>query len=116
MTVNVESMTLGEGVKAGVGVELAARANITAYVARQKVTHLVVTEVSSQLRGGLPDLHVGERLSWSVPVELTSPVRGVVGRVGEILVDANTGELLTDKETLRGIADNASRLVERSAL
>jgi len=116
MTVNVESMTLLEGVKAGVGVELAERANITAYVARQKVTHLVVTEVSSQLRGGLPDLHVGERLSWSVPVELTSPVRGVVGRVGEILVDANTGELLTDKETLRGIADNASRLVEHAAL
>jgi hypothetical protein len=116
MTVNLEGMTLPEGAKVDVRVAVTAQANITAFVARQKVTQLVISEISSQLRGGVPDLNVGGRLTWSVPVELTSPARGVVGRVGEIRVDANTGELLTDKETLRGITDNARRLVERAAL
>jgi hypothetical protein len=68
------------------------------------------------LRGDPPDLHVGERLCWSVPVVLTSPVRGAVGRVGEILVDASTGELLTDADTVPRISDNAERLAQRSPL
>jgi hypothetical protein len=116
MTVNLKGMELPEGVQVGVHIDVTAQANITAFVARQKVTQLVITEISSQLRGGVPDLNVGERLSWSVPVELTSPARGIVGRVGEIRVDASTGELLTDKDSLHGIADHARRLVERSAL
>ena len=116
MVVNVQGLTLPEGAKVDFRFEMTAQANITAFVARQKVTQFVIMEISSQMRGGIPDLNVGERLSWSVPVELTSPARGVVGRVGEIRVDATTGELLTDSDTLRGIADNARLLVERAAL
>jgi hypothetical protein len=86
------------------------QANIMAFVARQKVTQFVVTRISSQLRGEAPDLHVGERLCWSVPVVLTSPARGPVGRVGEILVDAATGEVLADAEAVQRIGEAAERL------
>ena len=92
-----------------VRIEVTAPVNISPFVARQKVTRFVVQEISSQLRGDWPDLNVGERLCWSVPVVLTSPTRGVVGRVGEILVDAATGELLADAETEQRIAEHAER-------
>lgn len=97
-------------------IDVTAPINITPYVARQKVTQFVGLEISSQLRGDPPDLNVGTRLRWSVPVVLTSPARGVVGRVGEILVDAATGELLADADTVPRIADNAERLAQRSPL
>jgi hypothetical protein len=73
-------------------------------------------EITSQMRGEAPDLHIGERLCWSVPIVLTSPNRGVVGRVGEVLVEAMTGEVLADAECVRRIADNGQRLVDRSPL
>ena len=107
MAVNLQGSSLPQGATVAIRIELTAQANITPFVARQRVTQFVVTEISSQLRGDTPDLNVGERLCWSVPVVLTSPSRGVVGRVGEILVDAVTGELLADAETVRRIADHA---------
>jgi hypothetical protein len=47
-----------------------------------------------------------------VLVVLTSPARGVVGRVGEIRVDAVTGEVLADQDTLQRLADDAGRLAQ----
>ena len=116
MTVNLQGTALPAGATVAIHIDITAQANITPFVARQKVTQLVVTEISSQLRGETPDLNVGERLCWSVPVVLTSPARGVVGRVGEVLVDAVTGEVLADTENLRRIGDNAERLAQRSPL
>lgn len=116
MTATLQGTIIPSGATVAVKVEMTAQANITAFVARQRVTQFVITEISSQMRGGIPDLNISERLSWSVPVELTSPERGVVGRVGEIRVDATTGELLADSDTVRGIAENARRLVERAPL
>jgi hypothetical protein len=52
----------------------------------------------------------------SVPVVLTSPARGVLGRVGEIRVDASTGEVLADAEAVQRITDDAERLAQRAAL
>ena len=116
MAVKVPGVTLPAGATLDIRIEMTAQANITAFVARQKVTQFVVTQVSSQLRGEAPDLHVGERLSWSVPVVLTMPARGVVGKVGEILVDAATGEVLADSEDVRRIAEDAEHLAQRAAL
>ena len=116
MAVKVPGVAFPAGATVDIRIEVAAQANVTAFVARQKVTQFVVTHVSTQLRGETPDLHVGERLCWSVPVVLTSPSRGVVGKVGEILVDAATGEVLADAEALRRIAEDAERLAQRAAL
>jgi hypothetical protein len=90
--------------------------NITPFVARQKVTGFVLQEISDHMRGEQPDLVVGDRLCWAVPVVLTSPIQGVVGKVGEILVDATTGELLVEQDTVQRMSDAADRLAERSSL
>src|SRR5712692_4013718 len=116
MAVELQGTSLPQGATVAIRVEITAQVNITAFVARQKVTRFVVTEVSTQLLGDTPQLSVGERLCWSVPVVLTSPARGVVGKVGEISVDATTGELLVEQDTAQRMSDDADRLAERSPL
>ena len=116
ITATLPGLALPQGATVAIRIEVTAPVNVSRFVAQQNVTQLVVEEISSQLRGEPPDLHVGERLCWSVPVVLTSPARGVVGRVGEILVDATTGELLADPEAVQRIAEHAERLAQRSPL
>ena len=116
MTVHLPGVTPPQGATVAIRIELTAQANITPFVARQKVTRFVVMEVSTQLLGDTPELVVGERLCWSVPVVLTSPARGVLGKVGDIAVDATTGELLMDDDTVRRMTEDVRRLAERSAL
>ncbi len=116
MAVNFQTAQVPAGATVDINVHLTAPINVTAFVARQKVTQFVMSEISNQLCGDTPDLHVGERLCWSVPVVITSPQHGTLGRVGEILVDANTGELLADADTIQRIAADAQRLVEHSPL
>ena len=89
---------------------------ISAFRARQLVNVLTKMEVSSQMGAGTPTLVGGERPCWSVPVWFTEPDRGHVGQVGSLLVDARTGEVLADSESLREMAENARRLAERPAL
>jgi hypothetical protein len=79
------------------------------------VTQFVVLTLGTQLRGGDPGdspRELEEVLCWEVPVILTIPPRGEVGRVGEILVDAYSGELRLERDTLREITTNAERLFE----
>jgi hypothetical protein len=116
MAVKLSGVAMPAGATVDIRIEMTAQANITAFVARQKVTQFVVTQISSQLRGEAPDLHVGDRLCWSVPVVLTSSACGVLGKVGEILVDAVTGEMLADAETTQRIAEDAEHLAQRTAL
>lgn len=89
---------------------------ITAFRAQQLVNVLMTMEVSSQMLSQAPELVCGERPCWSVPVWFTLPGVGLVGQAGTILVDAYTGEVLADSQTLREIAENAKRLAERPAL
>jgi hypothetical protein len=89
---------------------------ITAFCAQQLVNVLTKMEVSSQMGAGTPTLVGTERPRWSVPVWFTEPDRGHVGQPGSLLVDARTGEVLADSESLRELAENARRLAERPAL
>jgi hypothetical protein len=73
-------------------------------------------ELSTQLGGDTPELTVGDRVYWSVPVVFTLPGKSVLGRVGTLRVDAGTGELLTDPETEREMMHHAGRLAHRSTL
>lgn len=116
MSANVQGVKVPEEATVDLKIEITAQVNITAFVAQQKVTQFVISEISNQLCGEKPDLNIGERLCWSVPVILTSPVKGAIGRVGEILVDADTGELLADTDTVERIDANAEWLAQRSPL
>ena len=90
--------------------------NVTSFSARQRVTQYVMQELSTQLGGDTPELTVAERVYWSVPVVLTLPGKGVLGRVGTLRIDAGTGELLTDPQTEQEIIRHAEQLAQRSTL
>src|SRR5947209_20522060 len=90
--------------------------NVTAFSARQRDTQYVMQELSTQLGGDTPELTVGERVYWSVPVVFTLPGKGVLGRVGALRVDAGTGELLTDAPTEQEMLRHAEQLAQRAAL
>src|SRR5947199_1232775 len=90
--------------------------NVTSFSAQQRVTQYVMHELSTQLGGDTPELTVGERVYWSVPVVFTLPGKGAVGRVGMLRVDAATGELLTDPQTQQEIMRHAEQLAQRALL
>jgi hypothetical protein len=90
--------------------------NITAFSARQRVTQYAMEQLSTQLGGDTPELTVGERVYWSVPVVFTLPGKGVLGRVGILRVDTATGELLTDPQSEQEIMRHAAELAQRSTL
>jgi hypothetical protein len=109
MMAKIPGVQLPSGATVDFHVQVTASVKITPFAARQRVNVFVKMEVSSQCRSEEPELIIAERLCWSVPVSLTFPDRGSVGKVGEILVDARTGELLVDEDTVRKITENAVR-------
>ena len=90
--------------------------NITSFSAQQRVTQYVMHELSTQLGAGTPELTVGERVYWSVPVVFTLPGKGALGRVGTLRVDAATGELRTDPQTEQEMMRHAEQFAQRAAL
>ena len=90
--------------------------NVTSFSARQRVTQYVMHQLSTQLGGDTPELTVGERVYWTVPVVFTLPGKGVLGRVGALRIDAATGELMTDTQTEQDMMRHAEQLAQRATL
>ena len=97
-------------------VHVSVTLNITPFVARQKVSGLVLSEVGTGIGADEPTLILSnKRVVWRVPVFLALPGLGRLGQVGEIDVDAQTGEVLADRSALNRMIDNANRLAPDSA-
>lgn len=100
-----------------VTVHVSASLNVTSIAARRKINVFVLNEIGTGLGGDTPTLVVhNDRLCWRVPVILALPPKGRLGQVGQIDVDAQTGEILADDQLIRDIADHAERLVAGSSL
>jgi hypothetical protein len=63
--------------------------------ARRQANVWLLENVGNLLRAETPELVMGERLAWRMNVVLTSPVRGTLGRVGQLELDATTGEVVS---------------------
>ncbi len=62
---------------------LSATPPISAYTARQKANVFVLENVSNLLLADTPELQkAGDKQVWQVPIDLTLPGKGCVGRVG----------------------------------
>jgi predicted DNA-binding antitoxin AbrB/MazE fold protein len=91
-----------------------ASVQITAAVARHKVNRFILDNVSYLMGAGQPALVEGERLVWHVPVMLTYPDRGVVGLVGFLDVDAESGDLLVAADTVVELTRHAHAIASAS--
>lgn len=84
-----------------VSVKIHTPLNITSHVARQKVNRQIALYCGQSFSLEDPELYVGEIVCWRVPVWVTHPIKGKVAWVGEVRVDAQTGEVLSTREQLR---------------
>ena len=96
--------------------QAATQVQISAFVARQKVNVLMLEEVSNLLLADEPSLEqtTAGQWQWRVPIDLTLPSSGRVGRVGEITVDARYGRVFYDEALLARIATEAEHLAEQT--
>ncbi len=116
---SLAQITLSGPVAAGqqldITVTVRARIEVDAETAQRKATGWLVSEVGNLLIGDTPALVIADRAVWRVPVLLTSPSRGVIGTVGSVDVDAQTGEILADETLGRRILKDAHQQIARSA-
>jgi hypothetical protein len=112
--VQLEGSPLPAAVDLEIGIKLRAQIRVTAFTAQRKVSKLVLDRVSNLLCGNEPTLVVADRLRWRVPVWLGFRTTGLVGKVGEIDVDMETGEVLFDQRLLDEIAERADVLARRT--
>lgn len=89
--------------------------NIAATEAQRRATQVVHRRISSQMHGETPILALGQRAYWRVPIHLTFPSLGDVGRVGAIDVDVETGEVNATESVIQEIERHAEDLARRVA-
>jgi len=87
---------------------------VTAAAAQRRVSHFVLDQVSYLMGAERPALVGEERPVWRVPVVLTNPRDGLVGQVGTVDVDAETGDLLLDPDGIEALQRQGRALVAGS--
>lgn len=98
-------------------IEINTDVHISAFVARQKANSFLILYAGDQLAGGEPELQINQELNWRVPIQFAPSRRGVLGIVGHMLINANTGEvILADKLTIEDLMQRAETLYERTPL
>ena len=90
-------------------ISIEATVNIDAQTARRRVTVWLVNEVGNMLVGGAPQLVIGTKTVWRVPALLTSSQAGILGEVGAVEVDGETGELLINATLSQEILNNVEK-------
>lgn len=114
MQVELGSITLPSTTNVEIDIKVRAQTQISATAAQRKVSRLVLDRVSNLLCGNPPSLVVAERLCWRVPVWLGFPKLGLIGKVGEIDVDVETGEMIFDETSLEEMRERADALARRT--
>ena len=114
MQVELGSITLPITTDVEIDIKVRAQTQISATAAQRRVSRLVLDRVSNLLCGNPPSLVIAERLRWRVPVWLGLPKHGLIGKVGEIDVDVETGEMIFDENTLEELRERADALARRT--
>ena len=100
MQASVTGLEIPQHRKVQIKLEVAAECNITPFVARQKINRFLLLSVGNLLMADEPSLDISlNALRWRVPIVYALPDRGIVGKVGELYVDADNGQILLDEST-----------------
>lgn len=95
--------------------QLPANVRVSAFSARQQVNVLMLERVSNLLLASEPWLVQSESGEWwwRVPIDLTYPNKGRVGRVGVLDVDANLGLVIYTEQMLEAISSEAAKIAKQ---
>ncbi|MCB0211747.1 MAG: hypothetical protein KDJ52_20580 [Anaerolineae bacterium] len=110
------TLTIPQSGQLTIDIHLSAEVNVTAVMARRKVNAFLATHVGNLLLADEPVLSLADKIVWRVPVDLTTPAEGRLGRVAEIEVDVQTGAIAIDEAHIARIRDHANRLATGSPL
>ena len=118
MQANVTGLEIPQHRKVQIKLEIAAECNITPFVACQKVNRFLLLSVGNLLMADEASLEISPNaLRWRVPVVYALPDRGILGKVGELYVDVDNGQILLEESTpLEVLTANAERLYSETAL
>jgi hypothetical protein len=114
MNVEVSDIALPPQSEVKVEFSLTAQVKITDFTAQRKVNKLLLDQVGNLLYGEQPNLVIGRRLLWRVPVWLATPSTGPLGQIGTLDVDAQSGEILFTQQSLDEIAERGNALAQRA--
>lgn len=99
-----------------VDIRVSADVNLSAYAARQKADGFLLSHVGYMLHAGDPELVLGKRIVWRVPVILSQRSVGDVGQVGTVDVDVETGQINITPSQIEEIQSRADKIAQRSPL
>lgn len=104
----------GSGVQAarhlGIHIAVEATVNIDAQTAKRKVTGWLIDEVGNMLMGGIPQLVIAQKTIWRVPALLYSSKQGLIGEVGVVDVDTDSGIVFADDQLRDHILNNVRQI------
>jgi hypothetical protein len=117
MSVTVSQTHIPGGSQVTLKIEITTHMNTTSYVAKQRVNRFLAVNAGNMLAAGEPELVVGERLLWRVPVMFGTPEKGQIGKVGELQVNVESGDVIVDDSTqVEVMLRNAEILYSGSSL
>ncbi|MBI3360669.1 MAG: hypothetical protein HY023_06115 [Chloroflexi bacterium] len=106
-----------EGATVSFKVEVSAALNVTTYIARRRVNHFLMMTVGNMLHAGAPELLIDQKMKWRVPILYSLPGIGLLGKVGETLVDVSTGDVsFNELTTTESIERHVEALYRSSPL
>ena len=116
--VRVKSARAASRVKVRYSFKVEGELNISPYVSQQTVNGSLLKRVPNLIGADEPELQLQPQGAfWSVPVILTIPTVGHFGPLGQIVVDAETGNILEEESTsCEEIEKEAERLAPKEVL
>jgi len=115
MNTIIKGIQIPSHAKVNIKVSVSSEINVTPFIAMQKVNRFLTMKVGNLLHADSPELTVGERLLWRVPIIYSIPSKGKLGKVGEIPVDAETGELIVEQMTKKEVMEASAKSLLESA-
>ena len=113
MTILLDGYTLPERGAVELNIQRSFEIKVTAEEARRKVNRWLLTEVSCMMGADFPTLVIGERVVWRVPAHFSTPQTGIVGIVGMIDIDVQTGKMENTTACKAAIEERAQALASR---
>ena len=112
--VQLSGAMIPTGVEVEVDIKIHTRLNISSYIAKQKANVCLALHCGQSFCVDDPILQVAERVVWLVPVWLSPPQAGRKAKIGELVVDAQTGEVLDSGDRCRVLQQMANTLLGTS--
>lgn len=112
--VHLSGTMIPTGAEVEIDIKIHTRLHISSYVAKQKANMCLALHCGQSFCVDAPILQVAERVVWLVPVWLSAPQEGRKVKIGELVVDAQTGEVLESGARCRMLQQIANALLGTS--